>query len=131
MLEFKKKPCKFEQIRTQRYDDGLHIVKYHEPSVDESVVDDVFFHLQNHYREVQADYNGFMYKVEESVRLENQRRKEHYISLLEQHKNDVRCINEKVELWKEKKLHSISGLKIAIPAALKEVYDEVNTAGKE
>ncbi len=131
LLEFKKKPCKFEEVKTKRYGNGLHVVKYHEPSVDESVVDEVFFHLQNHYREVQAEYNACTYKVEETVRLENQRRKEHYISQLEQHKNDVRCINEKVELWKEKKLHCISGLKIAIPAALKEVYGEVNAAGKE
>lgn len=111
--------------------DGPSLIHYREASVDEGLVDKVYFHLQNKQREAQAELNGLLHKVTEAVRLENIRRQEEYANATALYANQKQEAKAATSAWKLKELGRISELKIVIPDSLKETYDEVTAVGKE
>lgn len=121
-----KNPC---EVDPPKITTGMMIHKYI-PTQTEQDVDQLFFSIQNRYREVQAELNGYLHKVSEAVKLENQRRRSEAQrqneELTQQHATAI----DRIADWYAKELHRISKLKIIIPRDLQQVYDEVMQTGK-
>lgn len=128
----RKAPSTVEEFNSGSYRTNQTIVVHsREAAVDASMVDEIYFRLQNIQREAQAELNSQLHKVSEAVRLENLKRHEAHRHSLEMFMRQKGILNAQVEEWREKELHRISKLKLVIPDSLREIYDEVNSTGKQ
>lgn len=121
-----KNPC---EVDPPKITTGMMIHKYI-PTQTEQDVDQLFFSIQNRYREVQAELNGYLHKVSEAVKLENQRRRSEAQRQNEELSQQYTTAIDRINDWREKERHRISKLKIIIPRDLQQVYDEVMQTGK-
>ena len=102
----------------------------YEPTVSESDVDDFFFDLQAHYREVQAELNGMKKRIQDAIAAHklkvDQEYRESYqawsqkMKDLQREERDI-VNHEKIE--RTKRCDEIQKLKIVIPHRLKETFD--------
>jgi len=102
-----------------------NLMYYYEPSLDEAVVDEVFFALQKKHREIQAELNTYLHKQSEAIR-----QSEIEYAQQMQAKREAEDIDNdmRYNAWKEhsKKRHrDISALKIVIPDRLRPIYEEI------
>lgn len=98
--------------------------------VSKEKIDEVYFSLQNAYREVQQELNGLLFKAKEQWRKECLRIEEDNKVILQEYDIANRDYNNAIRQWKEKRVAEISDYKIIIPYELHELFDEVNHIGK-
>lgn len=106
-----------------------NLIYFYEPSLDEDVVDEVYFALQKKHRSIQAELNSYLHKQEEAIR---QSQIEHAQKLAEQTKRRQNDYDLMCHTWSEqsKKMHrEISALKIIIPNQLRSIYEEIQNVG--
>ena len=123
MHKVKKTPS--EVVRS-----GVNNLLYlYEPSLNEEIVDEVYFELQKQHRSIQSELNSYLNKMNEAIRqseIEYHHRKTEIVELKLDNDNLMRIS------WREvsKKRHKeISNLKIVIPNSLREVYEEIQNVG--
>lgn len=98
--------------------------------VSKEKIDEVYFALQNAYREVQQELNALLFKAKEQWRKECHRIEEDNKAIEEEYDIANRNYHTAVRLWKEARVAEISDYKIIIPYELRELFDEVNRIGK-
>lgn len=98
--------------------------------VSKEKIDEVYFSLQNAYREVQQELNALLFKAKVQWRKECLRIEEDNKVILQEFDIANRDYNNAVRLWKEARVAKISDYKIIIPQELRELFDEVNHIGK-
>lgn len=106
-----------------------NLIYFYEPSLDEDVVDEVYFALQKKHRSIQAELNSYLHKQEEAIR---QSQIEHAQKLADQAKRMQNDYDLMRHTWSEqsKKMHrEISALKIIIPNQLRSIYEEIQNVG--
>lgn len=102
-----------------------NLIYYYEASLDEGVVDEVFFALQKRHRAIQAELNSYLHKQTEAIRqseIEYHQEQKNYEERLEANNKQYNIS------WLEhsKKRHrDISALKIVIPNQLRTIYEEI------
>lgn len=98
--------------------------------VSKEKIDEVFFALQNAYREVQQELNALLFKAKAQWRNECLRIEEDNKAIWQEYDIAKRDYNNAVRQWKEARVAKISDYKIIIPLELRELFDEVNRIGK-
>lgn len=120
MMKAKKNPRVIERIGVN------NIIRYYEPSMSSEVVDNVYFELQKKHREIQAELNGYLHKMEEAILNSTI---EYNMKMHEELVRDSQRSKLRNNAWEthSKKLHKeIAELKIIIPNQLRDVYNEIN-----
>lgn len=98
--------------------------------VSKDKIDDVYFRLQNAYREVQQELNSILYKNAELWQKERLRIHEENKAIWQECDIAKREYLQAIKQWKEARVAKISDYKIIIPQELREIFDEVNRIGK-
>lgn len=98
--------------------------------VSKDKIDDVYFRLQNAYREVQQELNAILFKNTELLRKECLRIQEENKAIWQECDIAKRDYLQAIRQWKEARVAKISDYKIVIPQELREIFDEVNRIGK-
>lgn len=110
---------------------GAQLLMYsYLPSMDEAEVDALYYKLQTRYREVQSELNGILHAIDDAVRLENKSREEHNASLRVVWRKQYEDSDVRIRVWKRDERYRISQLRIIIPNALRDIYEEVQRVGK-
>lgn len=120
-----QKPSKVEGIGR----DTL-IYKY-SPTVDESVVEDVYFRLQKQYREAQSRLNAMKHECKKAVDESAIAVQTEYTKALNEWANNRKVIESKHTEYIKQRSKEIGALKIRIPESLEEIYGIVSNLGKK
>ena len=106
------------------------IFRNYTPTVSQEDVDDLFFNLQAHYREVQAELNGMKKRIQDAITEQKLKADEEYRSFYQvwsQEMKDLqreeRDIVNREKIERTKRCEEVQKLKIVIPHRLKETFD--------
>lgn len=99
-------------------------------AVSKAKIDEVYFAMQNAYREVQQELNALLFKAKDLWDKECHRIEEENKTILQEYDIANRNYNEAIWQWKRERRAEISDYKIIIPYELREIFDEVNRMGK-
>lgn len=122
--EIKKKPV---EIRENGKDTLIYT---HTPVASSEVVEEVFFTLQNEYREAQAELNSIKFKCEKAINESKIAVISEYNQQLKEYNAEMNKINNDLKLFIQKESVRIGNLKIIIPDSLKEIYNFISKLGK-
>lgn len=107
--------------------DQLTMVKY-VPSLNPTVVDEVYMQLQEKYREVQAELNGIKNRIKlEVTRLQQEAIQKNKIEWTE-YNAQHRELSIEFEAWRKAEVQRVAALKIKIPENLRSIYDTVKNS---
>jgi hypothetical protein len=107
-------------------EDGANtIITHYEVSVPMEKIDATFFQLQEEHRSAQAEYNGILHKVRETVRERNLNTAETYSKAYEEWENKCQLLSSKQKEERLKRTADVEKLKIVIPNNLKSIYDKI------
>jgi hypothetical protein len=107
-------------------EDGANtIITHYEVSVPMEKIDATFFQLQEEHRSAQAEYNGILHKVKETVRERNLSTTETYSKAYEEWENKCQVLSSKQKEERLKRTADVEKLKIVIPNNLKSIYDKI------
>jgi hypothetical protein len=107
-------------------EDGANtIITHYEVSVPMEKIDATFFQLQEEHRSAQAEYNGILHKVRETVRERNLNTEETYSKAYEEWENKCQLLSSKQKEERLKRTADVEKLKIVIPNNLKSIYDKI------
>ena len=112
------------------------IIYTYTPTASVEYVDDLFFDLQNHYREVQAELNGMLKRVDDTIRehalnTDNEFRKELSVwsSVRKQLDDKMEAIIADENVERKKRSDEVQKLKIVVPNRLKDFFDQLQKLG--
>ena len=112
------------------------IIYTYTPTASVEYVDDLFFDLQNHYREVQAELNGMLKRVDDTIRehalnTDNEFRKELSVwsSVRKQLDDKMEAIIADENVERKKRSDEVQKLKIVVPNRLKDIFDQLQKLG--
>ena len=88
-------------------------------------IDTTFFQLKEEHRSAQAEYNGILHKVKETVRERNLNTAETYSKAYEEWENKCQLLSSKQKEERLKRTADVEKLKIVIPNNLKSIYDKI------
>lgn len=106
------------------------IIYTYTPTSKSQDVEDVFFKLQEKYRNYQAELNKMKYDIETAVNKHNADESARFQAEQAIYISKQTEICEKVTQWKKDEAEKIMNLKIIIPDALKETYNQINNLKK-
>ena len=108
------------------------VIYSYQPTTDPKSLDNLFFSLQQHHREVQAELNGMKKKIEDTVHAHNLRVQMDYNEALNHYHAEDRAISQELEeiekyenVIREQKSMKVKNLKIVIPNRLKSVFESL------
>lgn len=102
----------------------------HQLAVSKERIDEVYFEMQNAYREVQQELNALLFKAKDLWNQECRRIKAENEVVIREYNNARRDYFDAVGRWKKERMVQIGNYKIVIPYELRELFDEVNGMGK-
>lgn len=101
------------------------------PSASSEVIEDVFFKLQQRYRDAQSEKNRYEYLVENAITVDTARVNTEYLKALSEYESTIREISAKAAEYKATETKRIAELKIVTPNDLKPILGEVIALGKK
>ena len=112
------------------------IIYKYMPTISQGDVDDCFFNLQQHYREVQAELNGMKKSIADTLNETNLKNLEEYRLErqkweLQEHEFAVKLqdISDKEKTVRLQKADEAQKLKIVVPKRLQDTYEELQKLG--
>ena len=112
------------------------IIYTYTPTADQDDVDELFFDLQSHYREVQAELNGMKKRIQDTIDEHNTQVDEAYRTALKSWNLVSPALDREYETiindesaQRQKMLKEIQALKIVVPNRLKEIFDALKELG--
>lgn len=135
---------------------GTNIVVYNkESSVPISLIDSVFFSMQQEWRELQKEFNSIQHDLEMEMQNHNDLASAEYKKAYDEYSLEMTAWRNRRNVFfqqqhdveqkyyenfnalrleaaklREQKLHEVQGLKIILPDNLKVLYNEVSSQGK-
>ena len=100
------------------------------PSCNSDVLEEVYFNLQNLHRTTQAELNGISHEIDTLIQEDEIAANAEYTQALNTYKREMSELESKFKEYKIKEAKRIGDLKIVIPNDLKEIYDYINSLGK-
>lgn len=100
------------------------------PTVDEALVEDVYFRLQKQYREAQARLNSMKHECKKAVEDSAIAVNAEYTKALSEWTNRRKVIEAEHAEYIKKRSQEIGNLKIRIPESLQNIYETVSNLGK-
>lgn len=101
------------------------IVHNFSASVPTENVDAEFFHLQELWRNTQAELNGYRHKIDEALNESAVKRHTEYIKAVTDRTERIKELSAEFQAWQENTSHDIAGWKVIIPNALEPVYRKI------
>lgn len=108
------------------------IIYTYERTADESEVDAMFFRLQKHHREVQAELNGMKKRIEDAMRENRSKVDDEYALALNKWNAERTALDAEFQEFLEDENRSrqnrrkeVEDLKIVVPNRLKEVFESL------
>ncbi len=112
--------------------DGRDTLIYsYSPSVDSTKVEDVYFKLQDQYRDVQSKLNLMKSEMERAITESKAKTASEYSRHLADWNSDMSLIRARHSEYIRRKVKEYSALKIAIPESLEDIYQVVSHLGKD
>lgn len=112
-------------------EDTLVLVYKYDKTIKEEDLDDVFFQLQNKYRELQAQLNKYKYECQKAIEESQIKADSEYAKAYAEWSTDVSNKLNNLRNWKNEEIKRIGDLKIIIPKSLESIYQKINNLGKE
>lgn len=120
------------QEPNQLVGEGINaMLRSYDATVKPSQVDEMFFNLQNAYREAQAELNSMKHEIETTVANSVLKAKEEYSIAVDKYNDKVELLRAKASAFRKERVMQAQSLKIVIPDSLKEIYSQVNKLGKQ
>lgn len=112
--------------------EGVNMVVYtYAPTLSPEEVDNKFAYLQQLYRENQAQLNSIKHQIETAVLKDATEKNERYkVAYNEFHRLDLARSIE-IQNRRNAEIQRISNLKIVIPDSLKQIFEKVQSYGKD
>lgn len=107
------------------------IIYSRKPSLPSDMVEDAFMSLQQTYREYQAELNSIKHEIEDTVNKDTARKNIAYEEKMSDYRNIMLSVSAQLATKRKEAVTAASNLKIIIPDALKDVYEDVKELGKE
>ena len=101
------------------------------PSVPMEEVDDMFNALQMTQRSYEQQLNAIKYNIESEVNKRNANVQSEYNNALAAYRAEMKALREALHEYKIKERERIGRLKIVVPNELEEIYEYLNSLGKE
>ena len=112
------------------------VIYNYTPTVTQFDVDDLFFELQNHYREIQSQLNGMKKRIDDAI-------KENALEVDEKYRNELtawstkqRELEHELELivadesiQRKRLAENVQKLKIVVPNRLQGVFKDLQELG--
>ena len=118
-------------VSLDKENDSIILVYKYEKTIKEEDLDNIFFQLQNKYRELQAQLNKYKYNCQKAIEESQIKVDSEYFKAYSEWSLDTKNkVNELIE-WKNKEIKRIGDLKIIIPKSLESIYQKINNLGKE
>lgn len=123
-----RKALKEYLVNPVRYEENGRdtLIRKYTPSINAEDVDKEFFKLQAIWRKYQAEYNAYAHKIQLTIDQDTNEKQSRYSQKLKDYANKYRELNAKFTEWRTMQLQEIASLKIIIPNALLDTYNEVN-----
>ena len=106
------------------------------PTVSQKDVDDLFFELQAHYREVQAELNGMKKRINDAIQEHDLQVDNLYRTELTQWNNAHKILERRYEVLnadedveRKKRSREVQKLKIAVPNRLRGIFHDLQQLG--
>lgn len=106
------------------------LIYSYQPTVSEDVVEDVFFKLQKHYREVQAGLNAMKHECLKAVEESAVAARAKYTKEMAEWTNERSVLEAKRLEYVKRKAQELNALRIVIPEPLADIYQRVSVLGK-
>lgn len=100
------------------------------PTVEERVVEDVYFRLQAQYRDAQSQLNAMKYECKKAVEESAIQAKSEYAREFSAWANGRKLIEAQHAEYIQRRSQEIGGLRIRIPQSLQDIYGIVSDLGK-
>ena len=97
-------------------------------TIDE--VDAKFFELQKIQREHQAKYNQYQHEITNALDIDKATKDSEYSKLYEEYRKTSTQLQNEYTIWKNSEAKRLADLKIVIPDALVDIYNEIQGLGK-
>lgn len=114
------------------------VIYTYEPTVDTEIVDSLYFTLQAHQRQVQAELNGMKKRIQDTLEANRIEVDEKYLCELQRYNAEMdelgsfmSEITEKESQQRKKLAQEVQNLKIVVPNRLKAVFDSLQEAAEE
>lgn len=107
------------------------LLYHHIPTVDAKEVEEIFYELQQEYRSIQAELNGYLHKIDMAVQLDNDEKALVYSEEMARYRAKMADLNSHFEVVKLARLEATRNLRIVIPNELQGVYSIVSSLGKQ
>jgi hypothetical protein len=95
------------------------------------MVDEEFMSLQQIYREYQAELNSIKHEIEDTVNKDTARKNIDYGEKMSDYRNIMLSASAQLTTKRKEAVTAASNLKIIIPDALKDIYEDVKELGKD
>lgn len=112
-------------------EDTLVLVYKYDKTIKEEDLDDIFFQLQNKYRELQAQLNKYKYECQKAIEESQIKADSEYAKAYAEWSTDVSNKLNNLRNWKNEEIKRVGDLKIVIPKTLEPIYQKINNLGKE
>ena len=106
------------------------------PSVPQDLVDDLFFELQTHYREVQAELNGMKKRIDDTIREHALKVDDEFRKALAKWSAENKALSSELEIiiadenLRRKEMNKdVQALKIVVPNRLQKVFKDLQELG--
>lgn len=100
------------------------------PSLPAEEVEDTYMHLQNIYREYQAELNSLKHEIQTAIQKDTIAKNAEYSQLRSEYYEKVQNASAELALKKKEAEAAVFTLKIVIPDSLKDIYEKVSQLGK-
>lgn len=101
------------------------------PTASEKVVEDVYFRLQQQYRDVQSRLNAMKYECQKAMEESEVAAKTEYTKAVADWNNERKLLEAKLAEHIRKRTKEIASLRIRIPQSLDDIYEKVSELGKK
>ena len=112
------------------------IIYHYNQTVSLSDVDEMYFALQDYYRNYQAELNGMKKKLEDAVKEHNLKVDEDYRVAMQKFNSEISMSELKMQeivarerVERQKRSAEVQKLKIAVPNKLKDTYEQLQKLG--
>lgn len=100
------------------------------PAYTIDVVDQKFFELQKIQREHQAKYNQYQHEITNALDVDKATKDSEYSKLYEEYRRTSTQLQNEYTIWRNNEAKRLADLKIVIPDALVDIYEEIQGLGK-
>lgn len=131
---FNKERNKLHNIVSAPYStsgEGSNMVVYaYAPTISPEEVDNKFAYLQQLYRENQAQLNSIKHQIETVVLKDTTEKNERYKVAYDEYRRNDLARSLEIQNKRTAEIQRISNLKIIIPDSLKQIFEKVQSYGK-